>query len=293
MNVLAASGVLANDSDRDGDSLTVTAVERFVRSTSTTASPRPTATSPSAPTAATPTSPTTPRRSNSAPTGSHAVDTISITVGDGHGGSTNETLSITIDRAPTVVADSGAAVESASGTGNVLTNDSDKDGDTLVVSAVNGSGAGVGNSVAGTYGHITIGANGAYTYTADNTSAIDSAATGSHLTDTFTYTASDGHGGTTTTNVVITLDRAPTVTNDTGAVVEGATLTVGSAGSGVLANDSDRDGDTLTVSAISGGTVGVAKNTTYGQITLNADGTYTYVAEQHLRDRCRADRLAC
>ena len=186
-----------------------------------------------------------------AATGAHLTDTFTYTDSDGHGGSTTTTITVTLDRPPTVVADSGAAVESASGAGNVLTNDSDRDGDTLVVSAVNGNAGNVGNSVAGTYGHMTIAANGSYTYNADNTTAINSAATGSHLTDTFSYTASDGHGGTTTTNIVITLDRPPTVVNDGGSDVEGATLNV-LAASGVIANDSDRDGDTLTVSAVGG-----------------------------------------
>jgi VCBS repeat-containing protein len=271
------TGVLGNDNDKDGDAIVVTAVNgsganlnnsvngtygalqlfsdgHFTYSANNTSA------------------------IDSAATGSHPVDTFTYTVSDGLGGVTTTTVSFTIDRAPTVTSDSGAAVESASGTGNVLTNDSDKDGDSITVTAVNGNTLNVGNSVAGTYGSITIAANGGYTYNASNTSAIDSAATGAHLTDTFTYTVGDGHGGATTTTVTITLDRAPTVVADSNADVEGATLTVSSAGSGVLANDSDRDGDTLTVSAISGGTVGVAKNTTYGQITLFADGTYTYVA---------------
>ena len=178
------------------------------------------------------------------------------------------------------MADAGAAVESASGSGNVLTNDSDADGDTLVVSAVNGIAGNVGNSVAGTYGEITIGANGSYTYTADNTSAIDSAATGSHLTDTFSYTASDGHGGTTTTNIVITLDRAPTVVTDNNNVTENGSVSENTA-NGVLANDSDRDGDSLTISAVGGSSLNVNNSfaTTYGHITLNADGSYTYTAD--------------
>jgi VCBS repeat-containing protein len=279
VNVLAASGVLANDSDRDGDSLTVTAVGgsslNVNNSFATTYGHITIGTDGSYTYVADNTS-----AINSAPTGSHAVDTVSITVGDGHGGSTNETLSITIDRAPTVVADAGAAVESASGSGNVLTNDSDADGDTLVVSAVNGIAGNVGNSVAGTYGEITIGANGSYTYTADNTSAIDSAATGSHLTDTFSYTASDGHGGTTTTNIVITLDRAPTVVTDNNNVTENGSVSENAA-NGVLANDSDRDGDSLTVTAVGGSSLNVNNSfaTTYGHITLNADGSYTYLAD--------------
>ena len=214
---------------------------------------------------------------DSAATGSHPVDTFTYTVSDGLGGVTSSTVSFTIDRAPTVAADTGAAVESSSGTGNVLTNDSDKDGDTLTVSAVNGVGGNVGTSVAGTYGHITINSNGSYTYNADSTAAIDGGATGSHLTDTFTYTANDGHGGTTTTNIVITLDRPPTVAADTGTAVES------SSGTGnVLTNDSDRDSDTLTVSAVNGvgGNVGASVAGTYGHITINSNGSYTYNADK-------------
>src|SRR5205823_11649677 len=48
-----------------------------------------------------------------------------------------------------------------SATGNVLTNDTDVDtGDTKAVSAVNGSAANVGTAVTGTYGSLTLGANG-------------------------------------------------------------------------------------------------------------------------------------
>ena len=212
-------------------------------------------------------------------TGSHLVDTFTYTVSDGLGGVTTSTASFTIDRVPTVVTDSGAAVESASGSGNVLTNDSDRDGDTLTVSAVNGSGANVGNSVAGTYGHITINSNGSYTYNADNTSAIDSAATGSHLTDTFTYTASDGHGGTTTTTITVTLDRPPTVVADNSSsdAVENSTHATGN----VLSNDSDRDGDSLTVSQVNGsaGNVGNSIAGTYGHITIGSNGSYDYTAD--------------
>ena len=165
--------------------------------------------------------------------------------------------------------------------GNVLTNDSDRDGDTLVVSAVNGVGGNVGSSVAGTYGHLTINSDGCYSYTADNTAAIDGAATGSHLTDTFTYTASDGLGGTTSTTITVTLDRAPSVVNDNGGTVSEGGSGSENAASGVLANDSDRDGDTLAISAVGGsaGNVGNSFATTYGHVTLNADGSYSYTAD--------------
>ncbi len=214
-----------------------------------------------------------------AATGSHPVDTFTYTVSDGLGGVTSSTVSFTVDRLPTVVADNPAtqAVESG-GTvsGSVLTNDSDRDGDSLTVSQVNGAGGNVGNSIAGTYGHITINSNGSYSYSADNTVAIDAAATGSHLTDTFTYQASDGHGGTATNTITITLDRPPTVVADSGNAVESASGT-----GNVLTNDSDRDGDSLTVSAVNGvgGNVGNSVAGTYGHINIASDGGYTYNAD--------------
>ena len=56
-----------------------------------------------------------------------------------------------------------------SATGNVLTNDTDVDtGDTKTVSTVNGSAGNVGVAVAGTYGSLTLNADGSWTYTLDN-----------------------------------------------------------------------------------------------------------------------------
>src|ERR1043166_4926463 len=267
--------VLTNDSDKDGDSLTVSAVNGSAGNVGNsiagtyghiTINSNGSYTYNADNTAAI----------DAAATGSHLTDTFSYTANDAHGGTTTTTITITLDRPPTVASDAGAAVEALSGTGNVLTNDSDRDGDTLTVSAVAGAAGNVGNFVAGTYGHLKINADGSYTYNADNIAAIDAAATGSHLTDTFSYTASDGHGGTTTTNIVITLDRPPTVASDAGAALEAFSGT-----GNVLTNDSDRDGDSLTVSAVAGsaGHCGNSVAGTYGHLTLNANGSYTYDAD--------------
>ena len=216
-------------------------------------------------------------------TGAHLTDTFSYTADDGHGGTASTSFVITIDRAPTVVGDNpaGEALESGPAvTGDVLGNDGDDDADTLTVSAVAGSAGNVGNSLAGTYGHVTINANGGYSYLADNAAAIDGAATGSHLTDLFSYTADDGYDGTGTANLVVTIDRAPTVTNDGASLNEGANASA-NAVAGVLGNDSDRDDDALTVSTVNGsaGNVGVSTAGTYGHLTLNADGSYSYDAD--------------
>ncbi|MBD3646423.1 MAG: cadherin-like domain-containing protein, partial [Pseudomonadales bacterium] len=84
--------------------------------------------------------------------------------------------------------------------------------------------------------------------------------------------------GTNTTTQLITVsvtavnDNIPTVIADAYNVDEGGTLneTGGLAGTGVLGNDSDADlpGDTLTVNLVG--------DVTYGTLTLNADGSFTY-----------------
>ena len=82
-----------------------------------------------------------------------------------------------------------------SASGNVLANDTDADAsDVLTVSAVNGQAANVGASVAGSYGSVVIGADGSYSFTPN--AAANALAAGQTATDTFTYTVSDGNGGT-------------------------------------------------------------------------------------------------
>ncbi len=232
-------------------------------------------------------------------TGSHPTRDLTWTISDGvtiaNPTATDPNVAfttLTIDRAPTLGADSYSVLESASSTGTsgtagtgVFGNDSDKDGDSLTVSAVNGSGANVGSGTfQGTYGHFDLAANGSFTYNADNTSAIDAAATGSHPTDSFTYSVSDGHGGTTTQTVTFTIDRAPTLGSDSYNVVESSSVsgTSGTAGTGVLGNDSDKDGDSLTVSAVNGSGGNVGSGTfqgTYGHFDLAANGSFTYSAD--------------
>ena len=161
--------------------------------------------------------------------------------------------------------------------------------------------ASVGSAVTGYYGQLTLDSDGTYSYVANqsNANALDSGESG---TDVFTFTVSDG---TTTTSSTITFtvngaNDAPTVVNDTDSVTEGGTVieTTNSAGT-VLSDDSDVDGDSLTVSGTvtqtsataNGGSsitisspnsasVGSAVTGYYGQLTLDSDGTYSYVANQ-------------
>ena len=244
-------------------------------------------------------------------------DTFTYTVGDGNDGYDTATLTFTIigadddpvgvndtgyinEDATLSVSDGGSAVtgsdsnnnnESGDTTGDVLANDTDADGDaSLVVSAI--SGGTLGQGVAGTYGTLTLNANGSYTYAA-NQSGADGLAANATATDVFTYTVSDGAGTTDTATLTITVKGVgPVASNDTGSVNEDATLSV-NAGSGVTSNDTGGDTESLAVTAIrtgtesgsgSSGTVGQSLTGTYGTLTINADGSYTYVADQAAAD---------
>ncbi|MDP1611757.1 MAG: VCBS domain-containing protein, partial [Sulfuritalea sp.] len=226
--------------------------------------------------------------------GQQVVQTYTVTIDDGQGGTADQLVTVTIqgtNDGPVAIVDTATAVEAggvANGTagtnpsGNVLSNDTDVDtGDTKTVTAITGGTLGVAK--AGSYGSIVLNADGTYTYTVDNSNATVQAlrTVGDTLTDSFTYTMADAAGATSTATVTVTVQGAndtPVGVGDTAAVNEDATVTA-TAATGVLANDTDVDsGDTKTVSAIAGGAVGNPLTGTYGTLTLNADGSYSYVA---------------
>lgn len=114
---------------------------------------------------------------------------------------------------PVATDDSASVNEDASVTGNVLlqgTPDSDADGDTLSVSSIAAGAASLpvdaagSTAIAGTYGTLTINADGSYSYEADN-DALDVLPAGEIRTDSFTYTISDGNGGTASASLTITV----------------------------------------------------------------------------------------
>ncbi len=245
--------------------------------------------------------------------------TIVVQSMDQGGLSTNKTFTITVtdvNEAPTAAADSATALEAGgvsngtagtNPTGNVLTNDTDVDaGDTKTVSGVAAGVVGsastnVGSSVTGTYGSISIAANGSYTYTVDNNNAAVQAlrTTANTLADVFTYTMRDAAGLTSTTQITVTIqgaNDAPTAVADTATAVEAGGVSNGTAGTNptgnVLTNDTDPDssanGETKAVSGVAAGVVGSASTNvgssvsgTYGAIVIAADGTYTYTVDNN------------
>lgn len=120
------------------------------------------------------------------------------------------TLTVTVSHANTapVAVDDAATTDAATTTsGNVLTNDTDADADSLTVSKVSGSTSNVGVAVAGSSGGLfTIASNGAWTFDPDGDFA---ALTGTQTaTTSVTYHVSDGmleDEGTLTVTVTATM----------------------------------------------------------------------------------------
>ena len=144
----------------------------------------------------------------------------------------------------------------SSATGNVLTNDTDVDaGDSMTVTAVNGSAANVGTSINGTYGSLTLGSDGEWTYSLHNVDADTNAlAQGEAATEVFTYTVSDSAGATSSTTLTINLsgtNDAPTI--DAGGDISAAFKedTVVQAAGDLDATDVDHNAE-LTWSIVGG-----------------------------------------
>ncbi len=252
--------------------------------------------------------------------GQTITDVFTYTMTDTAGSTSTTQITVSIqgaNDAPTAVADTVTAVEAGgvgngtagtNPTGNVLTNDTDPDsvgnGETKTVTGVlsgtQASATGnVASSVTGTYGSINIAANGAYTYTVDNSNATVQAlrTSGQTITDVFTYTMTDAAGSTSTTQITVTIqgaNDAPTAVADTATAVEAGGVGNGTAGTNptgnVLTNDTDPDsvgnGETKTVTGVLAGTQASATGNvassvtgTYGSINIAANGAYTYTVD--------------
>ncbi|MDP3619274.1 MAG: Ig-like domain-containing protein [Ramlibacter sp.] len=182
------------------------------------------------------------------------------------------------NNAPVANDDSNTAIEDswAPINGNVLVNDSDPDSDPLTVVAVRtGSESGSGNSgvvgsgLSGSFGTLYLNANGTYSYEVDNDSPAVQGI-GLFAFELFTYTISDGVGGTDQGRLLIYVggvNDAPVAVDD--AVTAPADMPYTSTVS-LIANDTDVDGPSKTAIA---GTFLTAEG---GSLVLAADGSYTY-----------------
>ena len=202
--------VLANDSDPDGDSLVVESVTQPVNGTVSNNSSNVTYT---------------------ADAGFGGIDTFSYTVADGKGGTSTArvVVAVSIVNDPPVAQDDSAATnEDTLVTIPLLANDSDPDGDFLLVES------------------FTQPAHGSVLNTRNAVSYIPDA--GFNGIDKFSYTVSDGNGGTATATVTVSVaavNDLPVAQDDSDITDEGNPVIIP-----VLLNDSDPDGDTLVVESV-------------------------------------------
>ena len=134
----------------------------------------------------------------------------------------------------------------------------------LVISAVNGVPGNVGSQITLASGALlTVNADGSYDY--DPNGKFDFLKPGDSTTDSFDYTVSNGNGGSDTATVTITIGGVndnPTAVNDAAVTNEDTPINID-----VLANDSDLDGDTISVDSASA---------LHGTVVINSDNTITY-----------------
>ncbi|MDR6603056.1 VCBS repeat-containing protein [Achromobacter deleyi] len=272
LTVTAQNGVLANDKDPDGDTLTVSQVNG------------------------------TPANVGAAVAGSHggtftlnadgsytfnpgstfntlgagqtATSSITYTVTDGEGGTSTATLTVTVtgtNDTPILTPDV------------TLENQNGADGQAITPVDVSGQFSDTDNG-------------DSFTYTADGlppgltidpvtgiiSGTLDHSASqgGNDGVYTVTVTATDASGASVTQDFTWDVTNpAPTAIDDAGTTDEDAVLNVTDPSAGVLANDSDPDGDALVVSAVNGVAGDVGKPVSGvggGTFTLNADGTYSF-----------------
>lgn len=233
-------------------------------------------------------------------------DTFTVRISDGAGDYADKTITVTYEgknNAPTGVAASMGISEGdapLNGTWSDLVDLLQIKDDRSIESLtflVSNSSAATGSMVArGTYGTLFLDGNGNYTYSLDNASdKVQSLYDGQNVEDVFYVTAKDAEGGVSksialTVNVTGTND-APQVSLEKVLLVREDTQESDSGKTIVLDKDA---GDVLTYSVISGETaktdsfvkVGAGDQSItvagkYGNLTLAADGTYTYHMTSH------------
>ncbi len=257
-------------------------------------------------------------------TGFVGTDSFSYIVDDGNGGTNEYDIVVTVTPAtplpaahpdtnptdPVIEAGfdeaTGAAVGDATASGNALDNDTGQGLSVVGVIAglaIGAQSGGVGTEIDGTFGKLTLAADGQWTYALDDLRAATDALTpGQVAHDVFSYTIIDENGATSTTTLIVAVTgsadaaapvppRAVADINMDDAVVEAGTEPDGTpipgdatAQGNALDNDEGQD---LAVVGVAAGPLGAAAGTgvgdtirgTYGTLTLRADGGWDYTLD--------------
>ena len=228
--------------------------------------------------------------------GQEGSDSFTYTITDGDGDTSTATVTVTLarDSVPTINLGADNSVDEAGlPTGsNAASNSETTTGsftlttgnDSVASLVINGIDVTAGGAVTTPRGVLTVTVSGgvySYSYTlTTNTS-------GDNTSDSFTAVVTDSDGDTATDTLVIDIiDDVPTARADIDSVTEdGPLIANGNVLTGVGGDDANTsDGvvdtqgaDGATVTGLAGGTVGTPLAGAYGTLTLNADGSYSYV----------------
>jgi outer membrane protein OmpA-like peptidoglycan-associated protein len=222
--------VLSNDSDPDGDDLTILSVtagmhgNASISGSSVLYTPNP---------------------------AYFGTDSFSYTIGDGNGAEATAQVTVTIEEVnnpPIAVDDTATTKEDTPVAIDVLTNDSEPDGDELTILSVsapmNGTASISGNSILYTPGPAYFG------------------------TDSFSYTIGDGKGAEASAQVMVVIEEvnaSPVAVDDSATTKKNTSVVID-----VLANDFDPDGDPIMIVEI------IQDEHPMGFVVDNGDGTLTY-----------------
>ena len=201
--------------------------------------------------------------------GESTTTSVPYQVADGNGGTDTATLTVTVNGvndAPVANDDTVSATEDTPTTYGpadlVDPNDTDVDGDSLNITAVNNA----------TNGTIMLNGDGTVNFTpASDFNGMAS----------FDYTISDGNGGSDTATVTVNVgavNDAPDAADDTDMTDEDTAISRDAA-NGVIPNDTDVDGDSLNVTEVADATGNVGNATTGdngGSFNITTNGSYEF-----------------
>ena len=241
LNVPASAGVLANDQNPDQAALTAV-LDNDVTQGSLVLNPD--------------------GSFQYSPQGISGTASFRYRIHDGTGLSAPVSVTIAVNTPPQAVNDAYSLDEDTpllrTAANGVLANDTDAEGQTLVVTLID----------APQHGTLSLAADGAINY---------EPAANYVGPDQFTYRVSDGQDDSNVATVsltVLAVDDAPTGVDDSYFVLLNEPLTTVAA-NGVLANDQDIDSPSLTASLVTG--------PSRGQLNLRADGSFTYTPQNNFK----------
>ncbi|WP_170940626.1 tandem-95 repeat protein [Pseudoalteromonas sp. NBT06-2] len=186
-------------------------------------------------------------------------DSINYSISDGNGGTASSTVNVTVlavNDDPIAIADNQSTNEDTSVNINILSNDSDIDGDTLSVTIATA-----------THGSVTIETDKTLNYTPSSNF---------NGSDTINYSISDGNGGSTSSTVsliIVAVNDAPIINDITTNITENSANATSV--TTITAVDVDiGDSHTYSITINSDGIFGIKSST--GEITIADNSNLNY-----------------